>query len=89
MIIQRDGLRSDAIGQYLVLSLGKLPESSVDTPKDRGPEARAVALNLLLFSHSNSGKSSNLFVISNNLIGWNRGASGNWHAQDTDYFLMD
>ena len=47
-----------------------------------------MALNLL-FSHSNSGKSSNHFVISNNLIGWNRGASGNWHAQDTVYFLMD
>ena len=41
MIIQRDGLRSDAIGQYLVLSLGKLPESSVDTPKET-PALRAV-----------------------------------------------
>ena len=46
-----------------------------------------MALNLLLLSHSNSSKSSNHFVISNNLIGWNRGASGNWHAQDTDFFF--
>ena len=34
MIVKRDGLRLDTISQYLVLSLGKLPESSVDKNKE-------------------------------------------------------
>lgn len=44
-----------------------------------------MALKLHLPSHVTSSKSSNHSVITNKLTGCNRGASGNWHAQDADY----